>query len=179
MKKILLLLSVIVGSVTTQAQGIDFGIKAGANFANFNGDVESESITNFHAGAVLELNIVPIFSIQGEALYSSQGATYKDTAFDIAQDLNLDYISVPVMAKVYVLPNTLSVMAGPQFSFLVSEAEEAYEAKSFDLAAAGGVEVKIIAGLFAQARYTIGLTDVYDDIDSKNAVFQLSVGYMF
>ena len=179
MRKILFLLAAFAGSFAMQAQGIDFGIKAGANFANFNGDIDSEGITNFHAGGVVELNLVPMFSIQGEALYSSQGATYKDTAFDIAADLNLDYISVPVMAKFYVLPEKLSLMAGPQFSFLVSEAEESFEAQSFDMAAAGGVELKIIAGLFAQARYTIGLTDVYEDIDSKNAVFQLSVGYMF
>lgn len=179
MKKVFLFLAMAAGSFAMQAQGIDFGIKAGANFANFTGDINSDGITNFHAGAVLELNVVPTFSVQAEGLFSSQGATYKDTALDIAEDLNLDYISVPVMAKFYVLPESLSIMAGPQFSFLVNEAEEAFESKSFDLAAAGGVELKIIAGLFAQARYTIGLTDVYDDIDAKNAVFQLSVGYMF
>ena len=178
MKKIIFLFAALAGTFAAQAQGIDFGIKAGANFANFNGDVDSENITNFHAGAVLELNIVPTFSVQAEGLFSSQGAEYEN-ALGAAQDLNLDYISVPVLAKFYILPEVLSVQAGPQFSFLVNEAEEAFEANSFDMAAAGGVEVKVIAGLFAQARYTIGLTDVYDDIDAKNAVFQLSVGYMF
>lgn len=178
MKKIFLLAAMLAGGFAMQAQGIDFGIKAGANFANFNGDVDSDGITNFHAGAVLELSIVPTFSVQAEGLFSSQGAKYDD-AFGAAQDLNLDYISVPVLAKFYVLPEVLSVQAGPQFSFLVSEAEEALEANSFDMAAAAGVEVKLIAGLFAQARYTIGFTDVYDEVDAKNAVFQLSVGYFF
>ena len=72
-------------------------------------------------------------------------------------------------------------MAGPQFSFLVNDAEDAFETKSFDLAASGGVELKIIMGLFAQARYNIGLTNVSDnsDVDVKNGVFQLSVGYYF
>jgi Outer membrane protein beta-barrel domain len=179
MKKIIFLLTALAGSFAMQAQGIDFGIKAGANFSNFNGDLDTDGITNFHAGLALELNVVPTFSVQAEGLYSSQGATYKDTALDIAKDLNLNYISVPVMAKFYIIPEKFSVMAGPQFSFLVDEAEEAFESKSFDMAAAGGVELKIIAGIFAQARYTIGFTDVYDEVDSKNAVFQLSLGYYF
>lgn len=185
MKKIIFLLAAIAGSFTTQAQGLNFGIKAGANFSNFTGDVNTDGITNFHAGAVLELNVVPMFSVQAEALYSSQGAEAKfeesigGAVYSAAQDLNLDYISVPVMAKFYLLPDTVSLMAGPQFSFLVDEAEEAYESNSFDTAIVAGAEVKIIAGLFAQARYTIGVTDVYDNIDAKNSVFQLSVGYFF
>lgn len=182
MKKILLIAAFIAGSFAVQAQGIHFGIKGGANFSNFKGDFDSEGITSFHAGAVLELNVVPTFSVQAEGLFSSQGGKAKYDAggvVGVAEDINLDYISVPLMAKFYVLPETLSVMAGPQFSFLVDEAKTAFESKSFDMAAAGGVELKIIAGLFAQARYTIGLTDVYEEVDSKNAVFQLSVGYFF
>lgn len=180
MKKIVFLVAAVLGSFAMQAQGIDFGIKAGANFSNFSGDINSDGITSFHAGGVLELNLVPIFSVQAEGLFSSQGATYKDTALDIAKDINLDYISVPVMAKYYIVPK-LSIMAGPQFSFLVSDAEEALKTKSFDMAAVGGVELKIIAGLFAQARYTVGLNNVSDvsDVDVKNNVFQLSVGYFF
>lgn len=175
MKKLIYLLVAFAGIATVQAQGINFGIKAGTNFSDFTGDVDTESITSFHAGAVLELNLVPTFSIQAEGLFSSQGAKIKD----VSEDINLDYISVPLMAKYYILPKKLSFMAGPQFSFLVDEAEESYESNSFDMAAAGGVELKIIAGLFAQARYTIGLTDVSDNIEAKNAVFQLSVGYFF
>lgn len=172
------MLTMLAGGFAMQAQGINFGIKAGANFANINGDVDADGITSFHAGGVLEINFVPTFSLQAEGLYSSQGSSY-DNGITAAEDFNLDYIAVPVMAKYYILPERLSVMAGPQFSFLIDEAEEALEANSFDMAAVGGVELKIIAGLFAQARYTIGLTDVYEDVNSKNAVFQLSVGYMF
>ena len=185
MKKVLVLAVVMVTGFAMQAQGIHFGIKAGTNFSNFNGDLDTDGITSFHTGAVLELNVVPTFSVQAEGLFSSQGATVKDEAnvgeniVSVSRDINLDYISVPVMAKYYILPSKLSLMAGPQFSFLVDEAEEALDSKSFDMAAAGGVELKLIAGLFVQARYTIGLTDVYEDIDSKNAVFQLSVGYFF
>lgn len=184
MKKIIFLFAALAGSFAMQAQAINFGIKAGANFSNFSGDLDSDGITNFHAGAVLELNIVPTFSVQAEGLFSSQGgkSVYsEDGVVGVAKDINLDYISVPVMAKFYILPERLSLMVGPQFSFLVSDADEVLKTKSFDLAAAGGVELKIIAGLFAQARYTVGLNNVSDvsEVDVKNNVFQLSVGYMF
>jgi len=184
MKKIFLVAAMLLGAMATQAQGVNFGIKAGANFAKFNGDLESDGITSFHAGGVLELNIVPMFSVQAEGLFSSVGGKAKYEAEGIggvARDINLDYISVPVLAKFYVLPNTLSLTVGPQFSFLVNDADD-IDAKSTDIAISGGAEVKIIAGLFAQARYNIGVTKVSDDAfagDTKNAVFQLSVGYFF
>ncbi|KOS06014.1 hypothetical protein AM493_08170 [Flavobacterium akiainvivens] len=181
MKKLIVAAALFMGALTAQAQGLNLGIKAGANFANFNGDVDTDGITSFHAGAVLELNIVPMFSVQAEGMFSTVGAEY-DNAFGAAEDINLDYISVPVLAKFYVLPNTLSFTAGPQFSFLVSDAGDIFETKKFELAASGGVELKIIAGLFAQARYNIGLTNVNDSTvagDVKNGVFQLSVGYFF
>lgn len=179
MKKLFIAAMMVLGAYTAQAQGVDFGIKAGANFANFNGDdVNTDGVTSWHAGAVLELNIVPNFSIQGEALYSSQGAK-----IDGDEDLNLDYINVPVLAKFYVLPEKVSIVAGPQFSFLTKDVEREYfKAKSTDIGLAGGVEAKLIAGLFVQARYTIGLTNINDNAitgDLKNAVFQLSVGYNF
>ncbi|QYJ68227.1 porin family protein [Flavobacterium litorale] len=177
MKKLLFLAVALAGTFAVQAQGINFGVKAGANFSNFSGDVDSEGITSFHAGAVLELNVLPVLSIQGEGLFSSQGAKFENELG--TTDVDLSYISVPVMAKYYIIPSKLSLMAGPQFSFLVDEAEESLEANSFDMAAAGGVELKIMGGLFAQARYTIGVTDIADDVDAQNAVFQLSVGYFF
>jgi hypothetical protein len=185
MKKFLLAVALLAGTFASQAQGLNFGIKAGANFSNFQGDVNSDGITSFHAGGVLELNIVPTFSVQAEGLFSSQGGKAKyeeDGVVGVARDINLDYISVPVLAKFYILPNTLSLTAGPQFSFLVNDADEVLDTKKFDLAASGGLELKIIAGLFAQARYNIGLTNVNGDEvrgDVKNGVFQLSVGYFF
>ena len=184
MKKIFFLITALAGSFAMNAQGIDLGIKAGANFSNFQGDIDSDGITSFHAGAALEINLVPMFSVQAEGLFSSQGgkAKYDEGGIgEVARDINLDYISVPVMAKFYIIPSKFSLMAGPQFSFLVNDADKVFDndPNSFDLAASGGVELKIIMGLFAQARYNIGLTDTYDNVDSKNGVFQLSVGYYF
>src|SRR5690606_396714 len=96
---------------TTQAQSlVNFGIKAGPNFASFNGgrDIDYSSRTSLHAGLVAEIKAFPNMSIQPELLYSSQGADV-----DGIGDFNLDYISVPVLAKFYVISDKLSFEAGP------------------------------------------------------------------
>lgn len=177
MKKILIAAIMVLGGYTAQAQGLDLGIKAGANFATLNGvdGIDTKSVTNWHAGAALELGLTPSFAIQAEGLFSSQGAKVEGS-----DDIKLDYINVPVLAKFYILPEKVSIMAGPQFGFLISDDRELN--KSTEVALSGGIEAKIIGGLFAQARYNVGLTKVNDDTisgDIKNGVFQVSVGWYF
>lgn len=185
MRKIFFALAMIAGiNSSAEAQIVRFGIKAGPNFANFSGDVNNinyKSRTSFHAGIIAEIKTVGNFAIQPEVLYSSQGAEV-----DGVGDFNLDYVSVPVMAKYYILADKLSLEAGPQFSFLVNERDEAFtdittkgDNNAFDLALAGGVGLDITNSFFAQARYTIGLTDASEDAKLQNAVFQLSLGYKF
>ncbi len=175
-KQIFIAILFLVSIYSSDAQVIRFGIKAGPNFSSFSGGVDGidySSRTSFHAGVVAEVKVGNI-GIQPELLYSSQGADV-----DGFGDFNLDYVSVPVLAKFYLLTDKLSLDVGPQFSFLIDEAEEAVNSKSFDLALAGGATLNITNSIFAQARYTIGLTEASEDAEVKNAVFQLSVGYMF
>lgn len=186
MKKLILAAFFVIAAATnSNAQIVKFGVKGGVNFANLDGGpsgIDYKNKTGFHAGAVAEIKVLPNFSIQPEALFSSQG-----TEVDGVGDFNLDYISVPVMAKFYLVTDILSIEAGPQFSFLVNDSNDAFDdiadggsdTKSFDFGVAGGLGVNIAGGLFAQARYTIGLTEVSKDADAKNAVFQVSLGYMF
>jgi opacity protein-like surface antigen len=162
---------------SSNAQLLRLGVKAGPNFSNFSGgadDISYSGRTSFHAGAVAEIGILPIFSIQPELLYTSQGADV-----DGVGDFNLDYVAVPVLVKIYLIKDKFSIEAGPQFSFLIDEAEEALENEKFELAAAGGVGINITKNFFAQARYTYGLTEVSKDAGVKNSVLQLSLGYMF
>lgn len=177
----------IAGISNSNAQVVQFGVKGGVNFANLDGGpsgIDYKNKTGFHAGALAEIKILPNFSLQPEALFSSQGTEVKG-----AGDFNLDYISVPVMAKFYLITDRLSIEAGPQFSFLIDDSSkfvdelgntyEGQDPKSFDFAVAGGLGLKIAGGLFAQARYTVGLTEISREADAKNSVFQLSLGYMF
>jgi hypothetical protein len=176
MKKILVLAVFLVTAMSAEAQIVKFGIKGGANFAKLDGDnIDSKMITSFHAGIAAEIKALPILAIQPELLYSSQGAKVEGQ-----DDIKLDYVSVPVLAKFYILPSILSLDAGPQFSFLVSDnLDSAVESKSFDMAIAGGLGVNLGKHLFGQARYVVGLTETTKDSGVKNNVFQLSVGYFF
>lgn len=170
MKKAIVVFALLVGAVVTvQAQKFHVGIKGGVNFANFTGDVPNnlDGKTGFHFGAIAELGVSEKFSIQPEAIYSSQGAKLSDI------DLNVDYINVPVLAKLYVIDN-LSLQAGPQFGFVIND-KNIEDPKAFDLSGAVGAEVTF-GKFFAQARYNIGFSDIADNEDVKNSVFQLSVG---
>lgn len=161
--------------LTAQAQVFKLGIKAGPNFANLTGgDIQTKTRTSFHAGGAVELGISKKFAIAGELLYTSQGADV-----DGVGDFNLDYVAVPVLARIYLIEEKVSVDIGPQFSFLIDEAEESFENEDYDFGVAGGVTVNITKSLFAQARYVAGLTEASKDAEVKNSVFQLSVGYNF
>lgn len=191
----------------SNAMDFSFGVKGGVNFATLQGDgMESpDSRTSFHVGLLAEFPIVEIFSIQVEALYSKQGAEYTNTLIvpDVNSptgvttlsnkaELQLDYINVPVLAKFYVFEG-FSLEAGPQFSFLVNDEwdtqpnEEGGDnpsfirrsANSFEFGIAGGATFQTNMGLFATARYIRGISDIADDLDVNNAVFQLGVGYKF
>ncbi len=180
----LTLLIAFLGFAESYAQGLNFGIKGGANFSNFSGSVEEfnqESITSYHAGAFVELGLSSRFSIQPELLYSTVGAnlTFDGATEDFKNELG--YISIPVLARIYILPNRLSLDFGPQVSFLMSESQNVNvnESNTFDFALAGGVTLNLIGPLFIQGRYNLGLTDVKPDAQVTNRVVQLSAGLRF
>lgn len=191
MKKILLSAAAIMAfGFASQAQDIKFGAKAGLNIADFGGDAEtSGSRTGFHVGVVAEFKLTEQFSIQPELLYSMQGAKY-ETVNDFAiveQDMKLDYLNVPIMAKYYLFEG-FSIQAGPQVGFLMSAKDEDTDVKdsfkSIDFALNGGVGYELPLGVFFQARYSAGLANIADgegsdDYSINNNVISLSVGYKF
>ncbi len=204
MKRLIKLFSagiLMIGAITTaNAQSSDaltpsFGIKGGVNFASITGDDfdSPDSRTSFHVGVLAEFPLTEMFSLQAEALYSGQGFE-SDLDGEIfggegKVEYQLDYINVPVLAKVYILDG-LSIEAGPQFGFKVNEEIDANanaddgdlnldEAEDFDFGVAAGVTFETPMGLFATGRYTQGFTDIVNNRDVKNSVFQIGVGYKF
>lgn len=177
-----------------QSMTVSFGVKGGVNLATINGDIESpDSRINFHAGVTAEFPVAEIFSIQMEALYSGQGAEFEYEGSDGDKaELQLDYINVPVLAKFYIFKG-FSVEAGPQFSFLLNDEIDSNpnsnsgdsptpfrdSLKTFEFGVAGGLTFQTDLGLFATARYIQGITDIADDMNVQNAVFQIGLGYKF
>lgn len=183
MKKAFSLLIIIVLSVNMlhaqKNELLQLGLKAGINYANYTGsDVNTDAITNFHAGLVLEIKVLKNFSFQPELLYSTQGAEVDNLGEQFKNELG--YISIPVLAK-FNLNDNLSLELGPQASFLLSERNEveAGDSNTFDFAVAGGLSYKLGKHFFIQGRYGLGLTEPKRDADVKNSVLQASIGYMF
>ena len=196
MKKLLIFTAIaLFGFTNVNAQDVNFGAKAGVNFASITGDDigELDSKTSFHVGFVAEIVISEKFSFQPELLYSAQGATL--SGFDVDVDLNLDYLNLPLMAKFYV-GEGFSLEAGPQVGYLLSakvkasgvgesEEEDIKDVvKGIDFGVNFGIGYKLDIGLNFGARYNLGLSNDNDDPESpddsyKNSVIQVSVGYFF
>ena len=195
--------SILLTAMTANAQEADnttsrqpsLGVKGGVNFATVTGDDfdSPDSRTSFHVGLVGELPLADILSLQVEALYSGQGFKSDIDGGLIGGDgkveYQLDYINVPVLAKIYATRG-LSFEVGPQFSFKVNEEIDSdanddggdldlNEAKDFDFGIAGGITFQTDMGLFATGRYIYGVTEIVEDTDVKNSVFQIGIGYKF
>ncbi|WP_298137188.1 porin family protein [Flavobacterium sp.] len=181
-KSILFVITALLSANFINAQKSELmklGLKAGINYANYTGsDVNTDAITNFHAGLVLEIKVLKNFSFQPELLYSTQGAEVDNLGEQFKNELG--YISIPLLAK-FNLNDNLSLELGPQASFLLSERNEveAGDSNTFDFAVTGGLSYKLGKHFFVQGRYGLGLTEPKRDADVKNSVLQASIGYMF
>jgi len=182
MKKLILFTALIITSFTANAQLLRFGLKAGPNFADLEGDglYNTKTKTGFHFGALLEIKAGDNLRIQPEVLYSTQGTEIKSGSLN-DDKINYDYVTVPVVFKYYILSDLLSLEAGPQFAFLVNDSNKLSfeDPNSFDFGVVGGLGVDVTKHIFVQGRYVVGLTEVSKDAEVTNRVIQFSVGYKF
>lgn len=209
MRKIALLITLTIFGLT-QANAQNFGFKGGYNYSSFNGDVAKDNtlkgLSGFYVGALLELPLGDVLSIQPEVIYSRQGAAWeqKNILGEFKKDLKLDYLNIPVMAKVNLGP--LFLQGGVQFGFLVGKPEVSYTRgaqssshkldkdayASFDFGVGAGLGVNLSQHFFVEARYTHSLTNaldpnnnslknahISDDNNFKNAVLSLGLGVKF
>ncbi|WP_340066701.1 porin family protein [Ascidiimonas aurantiaca] len=182
MKRLILVAICALGalSFSNAQERVVFGIKGGGNYAMFRGEDSDnfDSKVDFHLGFVALARLSEKWAIQPEFLYTSQGTTITENNIDF--DVDVDYLAVPVLLKYYITDN-FSVEAGPQLGLLVNDKLEGrdIDAEIFDLSANLGLGYQLENGLFFQARYNMGFTDVFQMLEVNNSVFQLSVGYLF
>lgn len=175
-----------VGSFTLQP-------KVGMNVASLTKSDNYDSRIGLAAGVEGEYQVSDIFSLSLGAIYSQQGnkidKTIAGQSFKYTN--KLDYVNVPVMANVYVVPG-LAVKLGVQPGFNVNSKGKAVantvigstdktvelDAKSVDFSIPVGLSYEY-KGVVLDARYNWGLTKVWDGSDSKNSVFQFTLGYKF
>lgn len=186
MKKITLTALALCAFAFTQAQGVKFGAKAGANMSNLTGDIEDTSMKfGFQAGGFVEVKFTDKWALQPEVLYSLQGAKreYSENdgfeAYDYDSKLNLSYINIPVMVKFYPVEKFF-LEAGPQVGFLISAKsktdvsytsggttmsssetiDEKNTVNTVDFGFNFGLGFDFTENLFANVRYNLGLANV-------------------
>jgi len=178
MKKLITFLALsIIGLGTINAQlKPSFGFKAGANFTNFDAENNIDDATGFHAGVVLHIPLGNKFGLQPEAIYSFSDVKDAFTFSTIDVPLLLTYKLVPGL-RVNLGPQ-LKIDAGSSFDNAETDAINSFESLNFD--ALAGLEYRFpVIGIFLQARYKLGITDIVENGDIKENGFLLSAGYRF
>ena len=162
-----------------------------------------DSRSGYHFGAYALFKFTKI-GIQPEILFSKQGHEVTFNSQKLTSNYN--YIAIPVILKFYLVGG-LNLQAGVQIGFLGSATGDTFTTtppgyvtsnvalasfmKSTDYSIPVGLGLDLPFGLNFTARYNIGLNDINERTgvinpavvsslgtsESKNQVFQFSIGY--
>jgi hypothetical protein len=190
MKKLVVLV-LTAGAFYTASAQVQFGVKAGANFATLSGSGSDGAKTKvgFHGGAFAHIPLMNSFFLQPELVYSAQGATATEDGTDVS--LNQNYLNIPVLAKFHH-ESGLFCETGPQMGFLLSanvkaggmsqDVKSSYKSTDFSWVFGVGYTLSSMP-VGIDARYNLGLSNIpaesSTDHTVKNSVFQIGLFYMF
>ncbi len=195
MKKILLTAVVMLASVASYAQhavgAFTLQPKIGMNVASLTKCDGADPRIGLAAGVEAEYQATDIFSVSAGVIYSMQGNKYDYDVLGkktVTKTNKLDYINIPILANVYVVKG-LAVKLGIQPAFKVNDqiktsvdegstTADVDKAESFDFSIPVGLSYEYSNVVF-DARYNFGVTNIADGGDSKNSVFQFTLGYKF
>ncbi len=198
MKRMFFIASALILSVGAFAQHEEGTLtvqpKIGLNIANYTGSDDTDPRIGLVAGAEFEYQLTKMFSLSASLLYSMQGAKESGTTEGMKVEVTskTDYINIPIMANIYVI-HGLALKLGIQPAFNVNASYTAstqgidvsaslsdfgVEVKSFDFAIPVGLSYKF-SNFVVDGRYNIGVTRMVENDDSKNSVFQFTLGYKF
>lgn len=176
---------------------IKYVVKAGVNMSTMSNGMEFDPgfgmgvgfragvMANFHWGQ-RTANSLPgtgWFGLQPELMYSYQ------TVKSDGGDIKMNYLQLPVMLKIYPL-SALSVEVGPEFNCLISTSPDRMEfdeatvslgnCRGFNVGAGLGIGYEFRPGLLVGARYSLGFTDMAENLKWKNnGNVQVTVGWLF
>lgn len=188
MKKSLLTFALLVISAIAFSQvTIKPGVRAGANIANItNTDLDNK--TDFYLGTFVEIKFASFYALQPELNYTRQGGESKFSEFD---DLEIQYVSFSIANKFSPFNEMgLHFIVGPAINIKVGDNFDEFsdELESFDIIIFGGLGYDFPFGLTLEARYNIGLVDIFgSNVNNEvsfdeillNKVIQLGAAYKF
>lgn len=208
MKKAISFLFLVFLGYGAQAQvTVKPGVRAGLNLATLTGGYENNANTkaDFYVGGFVGIKLASFYTLQPEISYTRQGANYDNSNIgypaypgyqEPEDDLSIQYLSLAVMNK-FTIVDGFHGIVGPSLDFRLSDNLEDNDfygdgLMDFDFALNGGLGYTLPMGLTFEARYKLGLVDIFGDIYEDdyyyeddnydfvlNSVFQLGVTYTF
>lgn len=176
------------------------------------GSASTDPLHTFYVGGLVEYKISDKFGVQGEILYSQLGGKItesvedEDGFFKIQNKMTFGTLMVPVSAK-YFITEGLSVSAGASFGYILSaksktvgdlglggivpgleiggsdESDIKDQTNKLNIAPFVGAEYMLENGLFFDARYNMGISnlakDPMDGEKTTNSFLQIGVGFKF
>lgn len=190
----------LAGQASAQDTGMRMGVIGGLNFSSVSGE-DFEDLddirTGFDIGVLLQFPLGMVLTFQPELHYSSRGTAGDDLGIEI--DGNSVYLDIPLLLRAGTVLGEgmgLSLLAGPYVGIPISCTIEASDgtdtveddcnvfdpelelATEFGVVVGGGLMVDLgRASLLVDARYQLGLTDVFTNEDGMNRNIQLLAGF--
>jgi len=157
------------------AQGVQFGVKAGADLTKIDGRSFKEQFAfGYQAGVFTTIRLSESFALQPEVMFGEvvldTSSNFRDLyAFNNIREIKLQYLKIPILLNYKVNP-FVSLQAGPQVGILMNQnlsliqnGKDAFSKGDFSLL--GGLQLHI-SKLVIYGRYGIGLNNL-NDIDNK------------
>ena len=190
-------LTVFLCATSASAQGLTTGVKGGVNVSTVDFDNPDGSLTldwrvGVVAGGFVRFRVLSWVELQPEVLYSVKGGKRED--FGVKSAVLIDYLEVPVLARVPLGGSKYFAVAGPYTGFrmrartrteFAGSTEEidigdSIERLDFGLAVGGGVE---FGAIVLDGRYSFSLSDIdkeaIEGSSAKNRVVSVTVGFRF
>lgn len=153
----------------------NFGIEAGYNLSNFNGNTSSNSLSGFNVGLILDLmEKEKLFHINSGLKYSQKGVK-GDSSFTNTEYKNrLAYLEMPVNFALHIYGEDSNVGLMAEVGMYV--AGDLNNDFSFDYGTnfSVGVVSRMIKVSF---NYQLGLYEIYSN--RKNRVFSANIALLF
>jgi len=182
-----------------QANAQVLAVKTGINISNITQDAtflpddELVAKTGLMVGAQMRRSLNRVVQLQIEGLFTQKGNSFENASGDLHDVLVINYFEAPVLARVLMKwgENAVSIHAGPAFALKAGTREtnndhgvpRQLKVKTFDLGVAIGGQLEL-KKFFIGARYTIGLSNIFDDdpalfgfSEMKNRTFTVFAGY--
>jgi hypothetical protein len=184
---ILILSTLLISSLQSNAQGLKYGVKLGLNSSSIYGDEISraEMKVGYYLGAFLQKKITETLVFQPEIQFSAQGCGLEGMNGLNSAKFNLYYLSLPLIGKYYI-SDKFNLQFGPRIGLNIG-ANISYEGESASTDTIEGVELGLDFGfgynikpnIELEARYHAGLMQTAEDIGANTILFQVGASYVF